>query len=83
MLLNTVLPLALLGTAVQALRTQIPLASNVLAHTDAPLNLETPFHIMNLSSVQSEESFTALSHPQFPNHGVRIKKSNFCDPTVS
>ncbi|KIJ19841.1 Merops: S10.UPW [Paxillus involutus ATCC 200175] len=83
MLLNTVLPLALLGTAVQALRTQIPLASNVLAHTDAPLNLETPFHIMNLSSVQSEESFTALSHPQFPNHGVRIKKSNFCDPIVS
>jgi len=26
--------------------------------------------------------FTTLKHPLFPNHGVRIKKSNFCDGTV-
>ncbi|KAJ7659263.1 serine carboxypeptidase [Mycena polygramma] len=29
--------------------------------------------------VLSETSFTTLSHPEFPNYGVRIKKSNFCD----
>jgi hypothetical protein len=37
--------------------------------------------LINMSSIASNE-FTALSHPRFPNHRVRIKKSNFCDPTV-
>ncbi|KAG6829682.1 hypothetical protein H0H92_003800 [Tricholoma furcatifolium] len=37
---------------------------------------------MHLSSVASDE-FTALSHPRFPNHQVRVKKSHFCDPTVN
>ncbi|KAJ7262497.1 Alpha/Beta hydrolase protein [Mycena rebaudengoi] len=32
--------------------------------------------------ILSESSFTALAHPNFPNYGVRIKKSNFCDETV-
>ncbi|KAJ7499907.1 serine carboxypeptidase [Mycena latifolia] len=31
----------------------------------------------------SDTSFTALSHPEFPQYGVRIKKSRFCDETVS
>ena len=34
-----------------------------------------------LSSLASDE-FTALTHPRFPNHGVRVKKTSFCDPTV-
>ncbi|KAH7930055.1 peptidase S10, serine carboxypeptidase [Leucogyrophana mollusca] len=38
---------------------------------------------VSLASITSEETFTALSHPRFPNHSVRIKKSTFCDPTVS
>lgn len=38
-------------------------------------------NLTHLSSIASNE-FTALSHPRFPNHQVRIKKSNFCDPTV-
>ncbi|KAG6916576.1 hypothetical protein DXG01_006347 [Tephrocybe rancida] len=42
-------------------------------------NLSEPLH---LSSVGSDE-FTALSHPNFPNHQVRVKKSYFCDPTVN
>jgi hypothetical protein len=37
--------------------------------------------VRHLSSVTSTD-FTAISHPHFPNHQVRIKKSNFCDPTV-
>lgn len=28
------------------------------------------------------DGYTALSHPRFPNHRIRVKKSNFCDPTV-
>lgn len=37
--------------------------------------------INHLSSIRDSE-YTALTHPRFPNHRVRIKKSNFCDPTV-
>ncbi|KJA21650.1 hypothetical protein HYPSUDRAFT_41773 [Hypholoma sublateritium FD-334 SS-4] len=37
---------------------------------------------LHLSSLQ-EDGFAALSHPRFPNHRVRVKKSNFCDPTVN
>ncbi|KAJ7850096.1 serine carboxypeptidase [Mycena leptocephala] len=33
--------------------------------------------------VLSEASFTTLTHPEFPNYDVRIKKSNFCDEGVS
>ncbi|GLB36810.1 putative peptidase S10 family protein [Lyophyllum shimeji] len=33
-------------------------------------------------SVLSETEFTQLSHPAFPDHGVRIKKTPFCDHTV-
>ncbi|KAI0773779.1 peptidase S10 serine carboxypeptidase [Fomes fomentarius] len=36
----------------------------------------------SLSSIVSQNEFLALSHPRFPAHQVRIKKSEFCDPTV-
>jgi hypothetical protein len=36
---------------------------------------------MNLASVP-EENFVTLGHGHFPSHQVRVKKSNFCDPTV-
>lgn len=26
--------------------------------------------------------YTALTHPRFPAHQVRVKKTDFCDPTV-
>ncbi|KAJ7733496.1 hypothetical protein B0H16DRAFT_1579543 [Mycena metata] len=32
--------------------------------------------------VLSHTAFTTLAHPEFPNYGVRIKKSNFCDEGV-
>ena len=35
-----------------------------------------------LSSIQSTEQFTTLSHPDLPGHRVRIKKTEFCDLTV-
>lgn len=37
---------------------------------------------MHLSSVENSNNFMVLAHPRFPNHQVRIKKSDFCDPTV-
>jgi hypothetical protein len=30
----------------------------------------------------SEQAFTTLTHPAYPRHGVRVKKSRFCDKTV-
>ncbi|PFH46066.1 hypothetical protein AMATHDRAFT_156566 [Amanita thiersii Skay4041] len=29
------------------------------------------------------DTFTILSHPSFPYHRVRVKKTRFCDPTVN
>ena len=37
---------------------------------------------MHLSMLQSKEEFTTLYHLAHPSHRVRIKKSDFCDPTV-
>lgn len=56
--------------------------------TDAKLHNETvpntlPIIPESLASITSVDSFTTLSHPRFPHHAVRIKKSDFCDPTVS
>lgn len=36
-----------------------------------------------LSSISSVQDFTTLAHPLYPYHRVRVKKSNFCDPTVN
>ena len=35
----------------------------------------------HLSALSSDE-FSALGHPLFPSHAVRIKQSRFCDETV-
>ncbi|TDL20405.1 alpha/beta-hydrolase [Rickenella mellea] len=42
---------------------------------------QEPVHTLELSSLSSER-FTRLSHPNFPRHSARIKKSHFCDETV-
>ncbi|KAF8551275.1 alpha/beta-hydrolase [Imleria badia] len=34
-------------------------------------------------SALSVDSFTTFGHPYFPNHSVRIKKTDFCDQTVN
>ena len=41
--------------------------------------LFTPFEDLN---ALSEAQFTTLKHPAFPQYGVRIKKTKFCDGTV-
>lgn len=37
---------------------------------------------ITLNSVQGDQ-YSVLSHPRFPGHSVRVKKSEFCDPTVN
>ncbi|TDL20451.1 alpha/beta-hydrolase [Rickenella mellea] len=43
---------------------------------------QKPGDALELSSLSSE-GFTRLSHPYFPKHSARIKKSHFCDETVN
>ncbi|KAJ7481666.1 Alpha/Beta hydrolase protein [Mycena latifolia] len=60
---------ALFGFA-GATGTQVP-----LAQVPAP-----PLHLSSLGST----AYTTLSHPRFPAHRVRVKRTEgFCDPTVS
>ncbi|OJT13388.1 hypothetical protein TRAPUB_10154 [Trametes pubescens] len=37
---------------------------------------------LTLSSISSRDEYTAFAHPRFPAHRVRIKQTDFCDPTV-
>ncbi|KII89383.1 hypothetical protein PLICRDRAFT_41030 [Plicaturopsis crispa FD-325 SS-3] len=38
--------------------------------------------LLQLSLLDSSHDFSTLSHPAFPRHSVRIKHTEFCDPTV-
>ncbi|TFK43077.1 Alpha/Beta hydrolase protein [Crucibulum laeve] len=61
-------------------------ADNVLTNQalyGAPNAHNASVQSLHLSSISSTDAFTALSHPRFPNHQVRVKKSEFCDPTVN
>jgi len=79
----------------RSLLTLIPLAGCVLAqglnivNDQEPVgyfpgvpNLGRNVTTMLLSELGSADDFTALVHPKFPHHQVRIKKTKFCDPTV-
>ncbi|KAJ7898651.1 serine carboxypeptidase [Mycena olivaceomarginata] len=46
------------------------------------VNAAANFTPIGTLDVLSEHSFTALTHPEFPAYGVRIKKTNFCDEGV-
>lgn len=59
----------------------LPFAAVAQALSQSPFTVDNVS--MSLAAITSEQSFTTLSHPRFPNHSVRIKKSTFCDPTVS
>ncbi|KAG1863717.1 Alpha/Beta hydrolase protein [Suillus subluteus] len=77
---------------IRPLATLLALAVGIGAHkqaifTDDKLHNEKvsnalPIAPENLASL-TVDSFTTLSHARFPHHAVRIKKSDFCDPTVS
>lgn len=40
------------------------------------------YNTLTLASIKSTDEFTTLIHPDIPGHRVRVKKTNFCDPTV-
>ncbi len=58
----------------------LALLLSVVAGAFAP-QIPLDYADLHLSSLQSE-NFIAVSHSKYPAHGLRIKKSNFCDPTV-
>jgi hypothetical protein len=69
------------GTGIQHPDFHEPLSGDFLAKTHgshAPYNV-TELH---LSQITADQSFTTLKHPKFPFHRVRVKKTQFCDPTV-
>ncbi|KAF8907224.1 Alpha/Beta hydrolase protein [Mucidula mucida] len=59
----------------------LALLLSVVAGAFAP-QIPLDYADLHLSSLQSE-NFIAVSHSKYPAHGLRIKKSNFCDPTVN
>nr|GAT52547.1 predicted protein [Mycena chlorophos] len=68
--------LGLLAVPVLAYQTTF-----IVPPVSSPLNASfTPLRALN---VLAATKFTTLVHPAFPNYGVRVKKSNFCDGTVA
>ena len=66
------------GAAQQPLGSRLPIVNNVFGSYDD--GLFAPLEDLNLLSA---DSFTTLTHPVFPKHSIRIKKSSdFCDGTV-
>ncbi|KAJ7117630.1 Alpha/Beta hydrolase protein [Mycena epipterygia] len=58
-------------------------ASQTVFSNPGNINGVEAFAPIGTLDVLSETSFTELGHPEFPQYGVRIKKSTFCDETVS
>ena len=59
--------------------------SNAHEHIATDLRNDSTLKTLNLSDLQmrDDNGFTTLSHPRFPSHSMRIKRTlDFCDPTV-
>lgn len=79
---------ALLATVVVSTNAwyQNPYLTGLQAALNAPVLSLDPNNapkstINNLSSI-GHSDFAAFTHPGFPSHRIRVKKTNFCDPTV-
>jgi hypothetical protein len=70
--------------AVLSILVTTVITSQAVFTSPANLGISQGFQVAPAGTLDilSETSFTALAHPNFPNYGVRIKKSNFCDATV-
>ncbi|KAF9004731.1 Alpha/Beta hydrolase protein [Cyathus striatus] len=62
--------------------TYLSCAANNIQPDQSILDNATQHGSLHLSSLSSDR-FTSLSHPRFPNYQVRVKKIDFCDPTVN
>ena len=74
-----------IGLALTALAQFKPLSNayEVQSHidnggSDHTANIST----LLLSNLVPGGDFITLNHPSFPAHQVRVKKTEFCDPTV-
>lgn len=92
------MPYHILSLAMMLLKafSYLTLASSALAQLESwpvaydrvlQTNRFTSHHVanittMHLSSLAAGEGFITLNHPRFPAHQVRVKKTDFCDPTV-
>jgi hypothetical protein len=45
-------------------------------------NGTAPAGPLTLASLHNVDGFTTLAHDRHPGHRVRVKKTDFCDPTV-
>ena len=63
---------------------QLPFAYDRVLQASSKLTSHHVANIttMHLSSIATGEGYTTLSHPRYPAHQVRVKKTDFCDPTV-
>ena len=62
----------------------ICIASHVVAgQTQVPLvSSNSAQDMRSLSTITSESVFTKLTHESSSGYSVRVKKTEFCDPTV-
>ncbi|KAJ3979316.1 Alpha/Beta hydrolase protein [Lentinula detonsa] len=76
--------LGLLALVSGALASQVPLTPALNVNASASASWDSQFFtpLESLSYVKNSE-FSTLNHPFFPKYSVRIKKSDFCDPTVN
>ena len=77
--------LAIAGIAVSALAQLQPLSNayDIQARLRAGESKQVAnVTRLHLSSLSAGDDFTTLNHPRFPDHQVRVKKTEFCDPTV-
>ncbi|KAE9394304.1 alpha/beta-hydrolase [Gymnopus androsaceus JB14] len=80
--------LGILALLCGAIASQVPLtpvnasAGGIWSSGTAFSNSEFFTPLETLSNVKDSE-FSILGHPFFPRYSVRIKKSDFCDPTVN
>ncbi|TFK85892.1 peptidase S10 serine carboxypeptidase [Polyporus arcularius HHB13444] len=70
-----------LGVVVSAQQVAFDVGASIrpVGTVSLPGNVWTRY----LADITSHDAFVALRHPRFPAHQVRVKKSEFCDPTVN
>ncbi|KAF5343173.1 hypothetical protein D9758_017045 [Tetrapyrgos nigripes] len=79
------LPLLVISESVYKpnLYSQEALRNLVYDSTAPHFDSDAPFTLLESLSFFNEDKYMVLSHPNVPRHGVRIKKTRFCDDTVN
>lgn len=70
------------STALAKQRFTVQNPSAVFGDDQIREGTHTNLSTLHLSSITYDQEYVALTHSRFPYHRVRVKKTNFCDPTV-